>query len=121
MLRIRLSWAAAMAAALVAPTQAHAAPAVRLPPVNLGSSSFLDGVGGPGVLLHQAFEVADGATVSMSHVAVMLPVSERVLGVGPGIGVLAGRLTLTAHVYWEVFAHDRPTGIKSVISVARMR
>jgi hypothetical protein len=99
-------WAAGIAFALVSTTNtsAYAQEHIALPPVNLGATSFMDGVGGPGLLLRegpgvfdaQRFTDVKGATVpgnnslsafsSITLAAYMPPF--KVLGGNWGVEVL---------------------------------
>lgn len=102
-----------LAVLAMSPAFALAQEHIALPPVNLGVSSFMDGAGGPGLMLHETvgvydarrFRDADGrliagpgaifAFTSIAHVAYLLPV--KVLGGFVGtevlIPVVAVRLT----------------------------
>jgi hypothetical protein len=113
-------WTARVSFALLSttmsPAPVHAQEHIALPPVNLGGSSFMDGVGGPGLLVREAlgayaaprFADASGATVpgqntllaftSTTLVAYMPPF--KVLGGNWGVEVLVplvhARLTTAA-------------------------
>ena len=108
-------WRAAIAFALLSTatnTSALAQEHIALPPVNLGGTSFMDGVGGPGLLLRegpgvfdaQRFTDANGATVpgnnslfafsSITLAAYMPPF--KVLGGNWGVEVLVS--VVYAHV-----------------------
>jgi hypothetical protein len=58
-------WAAAVSVALLSTTvnllPIQAQEHIALPPVNLGGSSFMDGVGGPGLLVREALGVFDAS------------------------------------------------------------
>lgn len=81
----------------IRPTRASAQEHIPLPPVNLGGTSFLDGVGGPGLLVREAlgafdaphFADASGATVPGQNTLAVFT-STTLVGYMPPFKVLGG-------------------------------
>jgi hypothetical protein len=94
-------WTAAVLSALLSttirPTPVYAREHIALPPVNLGGSSFMDGAGGPGLLVREALGVFDatrftdasGAAVPGPNTLVALT-STTLVGYMPPFKVLGG-------------------------------
>jgi hypothetical protein len=133
---LRLVAAAAVAIVSLAPRPASAQQHIALPQVNLGSSSFMDGAGGPGLLLREALALVDaprfagpnGETIpasqlvafsAITHVGYTLPF--KVLGGFLGAEILVpivhvdittpvgkGSTTGVGDIAWSLLVYQAP-------------
>jgi hypothetical protein len=116
--RVVVGWTAGVSIALLTttPGPAYAQEHITLPPVNLGGSSFMDGLGGPGLLVREQlgaygagrFADASGNTVPGTN-TVSAFAAVTLVGYMLPFKVLGGNWGVEALVPW-VDAHVRTSG-----------